>query len=54
MTLCAVDCLQNASDPGVIDQLMSSLDQNNDGELTFLEFWQLIGTVASKHGGLSQ
>ncbi|XP_012684383.1 protein S100-A11 [Clupea harengus] len=46
--------VKNASDPGVIDQLMSSLDQNNDGELTFLEFWQLIGTVASKHGGLSQ
>ncbi|KAL2079934.1 hypothetical protein ACEWY4_023727 [Coilia grayii] len=44
----------NASDPGVIDQLMSSLDQNNDGELTFLEFWELIGTLASKHGGFSQ
>ncbi|XP_076157357.1 protein S100-A11 [Alosa pseudoharengus] len=44
--------VKNASDPGVIDQLMSSLDQNNDGELTFMEFWQLIGSVASKHGGL--
>ncbi|KAJ8383808.1 hypothetical protein AAFF_G00214950 [Aldrovandia affinis] len=29
--------VQNANDPAVIDQLMGSLDENNDGELTFLE-----------------
>lgn len=42
---------QNASDPAAIDKLMGTLDENNDGELTFLEFWQLIGTLASQHGG---
>ncbi|XP_056124358.1 protein S100-A11 isoform X1 [Rhinichthys klamathensis goyatoka] len=42
---------KNSSDPATIDQLMSSLDANNDGELTFLEFWQLIGNVANQHGG---
>ncbi|KAK7898891.1 hypothetical protein WMY93_019744 [Mugilogobius chulae] len=42
-----------SSDPGAIDQLMSSLDENNDGELTFSEFWQLIGKLASKQAGLS-
>ncbi|KPP71740.1 protein S100-A1 protein3-like [Scleropages formosus] len=46
--------VQNASDPAVIDQLMGSLDMNNDGELTFDEFWQLIGTLAKKQGGFSQ
>ncbi|KAI1885940.1 hypothetical protein AGOR_G00208930 [Albula goreensis] len=46
--------VQNANDPAVIDQLMGSLDENNDGELTFLEFWQLIGSLANKHGGFSQ
>ncbi|XP_044028553.1 protein S100-A11 [Siniperca chuatsi] len=46
--------VKNASDPGVIDQLMGSLDENNDGELTFSEFWQLIGKLASKQGGFSQ
>ncbi|XP_042345727.1 protein S100-A13-like [Plectropomus leopardus] len=43
-----------ATDHTAIDQLMSSLDKNNDGELNFLEFWQLIGHLASKHGGFSQ
>uniref|UniRef100_A0A8C4GSZ8 S100 calcium binding protein U n=2 Tax=Dicentrarchus labrax TaxID=13489 RepID=A0A8C4GSZ8_DICLA len=43
--------VKNASDPGAIEQLMSSLDENNDGELTFSEFWQLIGKLASKQGG---
>uniref|UniRef100_A0A3Q2DM68 S100 calcium binding protein A11 n=1 Tax=Cyprinodon variegatus TaxID=28743 RepID=A0A3Q2DM68_CYPVA len=42
--------LQNAGDPAAIDQLMRSLDNNNDGELSF-PFWQLIGHLASKHGG---
>uniref|UniRef100_A0A8C6SD39 EF-hand domain-containing protein n=1 Tax=Neogobius melanostomus TaxID=47308 RepID=A0A8C6SD39_9GOBI len=42
-----------SSDPGAIDQLMSSLDENNDGELTFSEFWQLIGKLATKQEGLS-
>ncbi|XP_029928540.1 protein S100-A11-like [Myripristis murdjan] len=46
--------VKNAGDPAVIDQLMSSLDENSDGELTFLEFWQLIGRLASQHGGFSQ
>uniref|UniRef100_A0A674CXB2 Protein S100-A11-like n=1 Tax=Salmo trutta TaxID=8032 RepID=A0A674CXB2_SALTR len=43
--------VKNASDPVVIEQLMGSLDENNDGELTFLEFWQLIGKLANKQGG---
>lgn len=32
---------------------MASLDENNDGELTFSEFWQLIGKLAAKQGGFS-
>ncbi|XP_029307997.1 protein S100-A11-like [Cottoperca gobio] len=46
--------VKNAADPAAIDQLMSSLDKNNDGELNFMEFWQLIGHLASKHGGFGQ
>ncbi|XP_068591971.1 protein S100-A13-like [Cebidichthys violaceus] len=46
--------VKNAADTAAIDQLMSSLDKNSDGELNFLEFWQLIGHLASKHGGFSQ
>ncbi|KAM3872809.1 protein S100-A11-like [Diretmus argenteus] len=46
--------VKDAGDPAVIDQLMGSLDQNSDGELTFLEFWQLIGRLANQHGGFSQ
>ncbi|XP_062279390.1 protein S100-A11-like [Scomber scombrus] len=46
--------VKNADDPTVTDRLMSSLDKNNDGELNFLEFWQLIGHLASNHGGFSQ
>ncbi|KAM8841110.1 protein S100-A11 [Spinachia spinachia] len=46
--------VKNASDPGAIEQLMGSLDENNDGELSFSEFWQLIGKLASKQGGFSQ
>ncbi|XP_019723486.1 protein S100-A11 [Hippocampus comes] len=38
-------------EPGAVDHLMSSLDQNADGELTFCEFWQLIGKLAGKQGG---
>ncbi|XP_018963101.2 protein S100-A11-like isoform X2 [Cyprinus carpio] len=45
--------VKNASDPATVDQLMKSLDENNDGELTFLEFWKLIGSVANQHGGFS-
>ncbi|KAM4579606.1 protein S100-A11-like [Odontesthes bonariensis] len=45
---------KNAGDSAAVDQLMSSLDKNNDGELSFLEFWQLIGHLASKHGWFSQ
>ncbi|KAM8883205.1 protein S100-A11 [Synchiropus picturatus] len=37
-----------------IDQLMRSVDADKDGELTFLEFWQLIGAVANKQGGFGQ
>ncbi|KAJ3609285.1 hypothetical protein NHX12_023808 [Muraenolepis orangiensis] len=44
----------NSADPAVIDRLMSSLDENNDGELTFNEFWQLIGSLAGKQAGLTQ
>ncbi|NP_001269112.1 protein S100-A11 [Danio rerio] len=43
--------VKNSSDPATIDHLMSSLDANNDGQLTFMEFWNLIGNVANKHGG---
>ncbi|XP_075995431.1 protein S100-A11 [Genypterus blacodes] len=46
--------VKNAGNPAEIDQLMSSLDSDNDGELTFCEFWQLIGKLASKQGGFSQ
>lgn len=38
-------------EPDAVDHLMSSLDQNADGELTFCEFWQLIGKLAGKQGG---
>ncbi|TRY74383.1 hypothetical protein DNTS_032063 [Danionella cerebrum] len=43
--------VKNSSESATIDQLMGSLDTNNDGELTFMEFWQLIGNVANQHGG---
>ncbi|MBN3277715.1 S10AD protein, partial [Polyodon spathula] len=46
--------IKNGSDPAVIEGLMNSLDQNNDGELTFMEFWQLIGQLANKLGGYGQ
>ncbi|XP_034560717.1 protein S100-A11 [Notolabrus celidotus] len=46
--------VKNASDPKAIEELMGSLDENNDGELTFYEFWQLIGKLASKQGGFTQ
>ncbi|XP_062311967.1 protein S100-A13-like [Osmerus eperlanus] len=46
--------VKNSGDPAVIEQLMSSLDQNDDGELTFLEFWQLVGRLANQHGGFSR
>lgn len=46
--------LQNAGDSVAIDELMRSLDKNNDGELSFIEFWQLIGHLARKHGGFNQ
>ncbi|XP_068180814.1 protein S100-A11-like [Antennarius striatus] len=46
--------VENAGDPTTTDLLMRSLDRNNDGELNFLEFWQLIGHLACKQGGFSQ
>ncbi|XP_070768686.1 protein S100-A11-like [Enoplosus armatus] len=46
--------VKNAGDPAAVDHLMSSLDKNNDGEVNFPEFWQLIGHLASKQGGFSQ
>ncbi|XP_042562758.1 protein S100-A13-like [Clupea harengus] len=46
--------VKNASDPAAIDKLMGSLDENSDGELTFPEFWQLIGALASQQGGFSK
>uniref|UniRef100_A0A8D3B317 EF-hand domain-containing protein n=1 Tax=Scophthalmus maximus TaxID=52904 RepID=A0A8D3B317_SCOMX len=42
------------ANPAAADQLMSSLDKNNDGELHFLESWQMIGHLACKRGGFSQ
>ncbi|AWO96584.1 Protein S100 [Scophthalmus maximus] len=36
------------ANPAAADQLMSSLDKNNDGELHFLESWQMIGHLACK------
>ncbi|KAF3707327.1 Protein S100-A11 Calgizzarin Protein S100-C S100 calcium-binding protein A11 [Channa argus] len=46
--------VKNANDPGVIDRLMGSLDKNNDGELTFTEFWELLGKLACKQGGFKR
>ncbi|KAL7381682.1 hypothetical protein ABVT39_009408 [Epinephelus coioides] len=43
--------VKNASDSKAMEELMGSLDENSDGELTFSEFWQLIGKLASKQGG---
>lgn len=37
-----------------MEELMGSLDENNDGELTFTEFWQFVGKLASKQGGFTQ
>uniref|UniRef100_UPI0037E92DD3 protein S100-A11 n=1 Tax=Semicossyphus pulcher TaxID=241346 RepID=UPI0037E92DD3 len=48
------DLVKNASDPGAIERLMGSLDKDDDGELTFLEFWHLIGDLACKKGGFTQ
>ncbi|CAL9705728.1 unnamed protein product [Knipowitschia caucasica] len=42
------------TDASAIDQLMKSLDENSDGQLNLLEFWQLIGQLANKHGTYSQ
>ncbi|XP_056142521.1 protein S100-A13-like [Lampris incognitus] len=46
--------VKDAGDPAVIDHLMSTLDENCDGELTFLEFWQLVGRLANQHGGFGK
>ena len=54
LSLSVIITPQNAGDPAAVDQLMSSLDENNDGELTFLEFWQLVGKLASQKGGFGQ
>ncbi|CAG10836.1 unnamed protein product [Tetraodon nigroviridis] len=45
--------VKDTGDPRAMEELMGSLDKNNDGELTFAEFWQLIGNLASKQGGFS-
>ncbi|XP_061616782.1 protein S100-A11 [Phyllopteryx taeniolatus] len=45
--------IKTACDPDAVDRLMSSLDENADGELTFAEFWQLIGKLAGKQGGFA-
>ncbi|TNM93130.1 hypothetical protein fugu_018532 [Takifugu bimaculatus] len=45
--------VKDASNPRAMAELMGSLDEDNDGELTFPEFWQLLGTLASKQGGFS-
>lgn len=44
---------QDTSNPRAMEELMGSLDEDNDGELTFPEFWQLLGTLARKQGGFS-
>ncbi|XP_068616567.1 protein S100-A11-like [Brachionichthys hirsutus] len=46
--------VENAGVPAATDLLLSSCDKNKDGELNFLEFWQLIGQLACKQGGFSQ
>lgn len=43
---------QDTSDPGAVEELMGSLDRDN-GELTFPEFWKLLGNLASKQGGFT-
>ncbi|XP_056877690.1 protein S100-A11 [Takifugu flavidus] len=45
--------VKDAGNPRAMAELMGSLDKDNDGELTFPEFWQLLGTLASKQGGFS-
>lgn len=44
---------QDPSDPGAMEELMGSLGKDADGELTFPEFWQLMGKLASRQGGFS-
>lgn len=39
--------LQSQKDPGVVDRMMKKLDMNNDGQLDFSEFLNLIGGLAS-------
>ncbi|KAM9824763.1 protein S100-A11 [Neosynchiropus ocellatus] len=46
--------VKTSGGPEELDQLMASVDANSDGELTFLEFWQLIGALANKQGGFGQ
>ncbi|KAJ0000430.1 hypothetical protein NQD34_012272 [Periophthalmus magnuspinnatus] len=46
--------LVESTESSAIDQLMTSLDENNDGQLNFLEFWQLIGQLADKHARANQ
>ncbi|XP_008282090.1 protein S100-A11 [Stegastes partitus] len=46
--------VKNASEPGAIERLMGSEDTDNDGELTFAEFWTLIGKLASEEAGFTQ
>uniref|UniRef100_A0A0B8RP84 Protein S100 n=1 Tax=Philothamnus irregularis TaxID=1899461 RepID=A0A0B8RP84_9SAUR len=38
---------KNQKDPGVVDRMMKRLDMNNDGQLDFSEFLNLIGGLAS-------
>ncbi|KAL8184722.1 UNVERIFIED_CONTAM: hypothetical protein K2H54_026255 [Gekko kuhli] len=37
---------KNQKDPGVVDRMMKKLDMNNDGQLDFGEFLNLIGGLA--------
>ncbi|KAM3596746.1 uncharacterized protein V6R79_019917 [Siganus canaliculatus] len=46
--------VKNASDPRATEELMGRQDKDNDGELTFTEFWQLLGMLASEQGGFCQ
>uniref|UniRef100_A0A670K4Z1 Protein S100 n=1 Tax=Podarcis muralis TaxID=64176 RepID=A0A670K4Z1_PODMU len=40
------EVIVNQKDPGVLDRMMKKLDMNNDGQLDFGEFLNLIGGLA--------
>ncbi|XP_062847960.1 protein S100-A13-like [Trichomycterus rosablanca] len=46
--------VKNVSESSTVEKLMSSVDENNDGELSFLEFWQFLGQLARLTGGFTK